>query len=341
MLVARPTSILILAAWSLVAGGATLPAATAAKAQSSEAFGYQLGEERRYILEPDEALRPGEGGMWRIRFDDVVGEGEDLRFIFKLEHERSELIQDMFGGPSGRLQTIRVEAVLTLNAFGFPLRVVMSEQHEVAGERRTESDTRTTVFEFDGERYTKVVRIEGREWNFPIGVAKNRDLDLEGRTGLYAFLPSGLNCMGQPASIGSPRRCAEGDIAFANPGLLSVVIPVLWEEQVNKREFLFFKPAGVGTTPSGLMDMSGFVQRERDTLRNVSRYFDKMTVEFEAYEEGVEMGARKVNAWRVEASGSMRKFWVDDEGRVIKVLLDPHPRTHQDRWIRMLYPSEY
>ena len=341
MFLARPTSILILVAGSLVTGGVTPPAALATKAQYSEAFGYQLGEERRYILEPDTALRPGESGMWRIRFADVEGEGEDLRFIFNLEHERSELIRDMFGGPSGRLQTVHVEAVLTLNAFGFPLRVVMSEQHEVAGERRTESDTRTTIFTFDGERYTKTVRIEGREWRFSISIAKNNDLDLESRTGLYAFLPSALNCMGQPATIGRPRRCPEGDIVFANPGLLSIVIPVLWEEQVNKREFLFFKPAGVGTTPGGLMNMSGWVQRERDALRSISRYFDKMTIEFEAYEEGVEMGVRKVAAWRVEASGSMRKFWVDNEDRVIKVELDPHPRTSQKRWIRMLYPSEY
>ena len=335
------TSILILVAWSLATGGIMPPAAPAIKAQYSEAFGYRLGEERRYILEPDKALRPGEHGMWRIRFEDVDGEGEDLRFIFNLEHERSELIRDMFGGASGRLQTVRVEAVLTLNAFGFPLRVVMSEQHEVAAERRTESDKRFTIFTFDGERYTKAVRIEGREWHFPIGIAKNEDLDLGGLTGLYAFLPSALRCMGQPSPIGRPRRCAEGDIAFANPGLLSIVIPVLWEEQVNKREFLFFKPAGVGTLPAGLMNTSGWARRERDMLRSISRYFDKMTIEFEAYEEGVEMGVRTVSAWRVEAGGSMRKFWVDAENRVIKVELDPHPRTNQKRWIRMLYPSEY
>ena len=341
MFLARPTSILILVIWSLVTGGFAPPSAPAIGAQYSEAFGYQLGEERRYILEPDDALRPGESGMWRIRFEGVDDEGEDLRFIFNLEHERAELIRDMFGGPSGRLQTVRVEAVLTLNAFGFPLRVVMSEHHEVAGERRAESDTRTTIFTFDGERYTKAVRIEGREWRFPINIATNKNLDLEGRTGLYAFLPSGLRCMGQPAAIGRPQSCADGDITFANPGLLSIVIPVVWEEQVNKREFLFFKPAGVGTMPAGLMDMSGWVQRERDALRSISRYFDKMTIEFEAYEEGVEMGARTVSAWRVEASGSMRKFWVDAEDRVIRVELEPHPRTHRDRWIRMLYPSEY
>ncbi len=341
MFLARPTPILTLVIWSLVTGGATPPAAPVTKAQYSEVFGYQLGEERHYILEPDKALRPGEHGMWSIRFADVAGEGEDLRFIFNLEHERSELIRDMFGGLSGRLQTIRVESVLTLNAFGFPLRVVMSEQHEVAGERRTESDMRTTIFTFDGERYTKAVRIEGREWRFPISIAKNKDLNLESRTGLYTFLPSALRCMGQPAMIGRPRRCEEGDITFANPGLLSIVIPVLREEKVNKREFLFFKPAGVGTMPAGLMDMSGWVRRERDTQRSISRYFDKMTIEFEAYEEGVEMGVRTVSAWRVEASGSMRKFWVDAEDRVIKVELDPHPRTNQKRWIRMLYPSEY
>jgi len=313
----------------------------AGASQYREAFGYELGEERRYVLEPQDSLRSGESASWSIRLDDISGEGEDIKMVFALEHERTEPIGDMFGGLGARLQVVDVESRVTLNRFGFPLRVVMSERHDLSGETGSQSDIRTTIFTFDGERYVKKVRLNGREWKFTINVANHDDLDREARSGMYLFLPSALTCLGRRGEAGRPAYCADGEPAFANPGLLSIVLPVMWEEQVNKKKFLFFVPSGIGTTPAGLYNMSRWTQLERDQLRNLTRYYRKIDIEFEEFVEAVEVGPRTVDVWKFDASGAMRAIYTDADGVVLKVDIDPHPVTNGKRWIRLLYPSEY
>jgi hypothetical protein len=313
----------------------------AAVRQYREAFGYAVGEERRYVLEPQTSLRAGESAWWSIRLDDVYGDGDNVKVIFVISHQRSEIIRDLFGGASGRMQVVDVESTITMNRFGFPEKVVIDEQHDLSGETGSQSDLRTTTFTFDGERYVKHVRLEGRDWDFNIAVANHDDLDKEARTGMYAYLPSALNCLGRRGEPGRPRRCADGEIAFANPGLLSVALPVMWEQQVNERDFLFFTPMGVGTSSGGLFNMSAWVRYERDQLGNLTRYYQDIEIEFKEYVEEIEIGPRTVDAWKFDGSRDMREFFTDGSGKVLKVELDPHPVTRGKRWIRLLYPSEY
>jgi len=329
----------------LVAGSASagyLPAPPlSAASQYDRAFGYEVGEERRYVLEPQKSLRAGESAWWSIILEKIEGEGDDVKMIFQLEHERTEVIRDIFGGPSGRMQVVEVNGRLTVNRFGFPERLVITEQHDVGGEYGSESEIRTTLFTFDGERFVKQVRINGREWKFNIAIASHDDLDLEVPVGLYAYLPTALRCLGVRGEAGRPARCSGGDPAFANPGLLSLALPVMWEEQVNKKKFLFFTPSGVGTMPGGLMDMNRLMRLERDQMRNFTRYYDRTDFEVKDFVEGVEVGPRHVDAWMLDGSGEMRQVYTDAEGKVLKVLIDPHPVTSGERWIRLLYPSEY
>jgi len=328
----------------IAAAGDAPPAATGpsqASRQYRDAFGYTIGEERRYVLEPERSLRSGESAWWSIVLADIRGEGDRLEIDFDLEHQRTEVYRDVFSGPSGRLQTITADSRVTMNRFGFPERVVLNEQHDVSGETGSLSDARTTVFTFDGERYVKQVRIDGHEWTFNIAIASHRGLDLAAQTGLYLFMPSALRCLGHQGVPGRPARCNDGEIAFANPGLLSVALPVLWEEQVNEKELLFFKPDGVGTTPSGLMNMGDWVRRERDQLGSITRYFGRAKLEFREYVEQIEVGPRTVGGWKVDAGGSMRELYTDGNGTVLRVEIDPHPVTNGRRWIRLLYPSEY
>ena len=339
--VAFVTGLLLLTGTSSSQPLRTDPAGQAARPQSvEEAFGFKIGEERRYVLEPKKSLRGGEEAWWTIRLDGIEGEGEALRIIFELEHQRDEITTGNLFAINGQMQSVRVEGRLTVNRFGFPERLVMQEQHHLAGELGGQSEIRTTIFRFDGEQYVKQVRIGGREWSFEIPIATNDNLDLAGHTGLYLFMPSALNCLGGRSRPGQPRQCSEGEVAFANPGLLSIVLPIFWEEQVNEREFFFFRPRGVGTVSTLFMNMGSWARSERDQLRNLSRYYERTRFEFEEYVE-VEIGSRTVDAWQLDASGSMREFWVDNDGTVLKLLLDPHPYTRGERWIRLLYPSEY
>lgn len=321
----------------VLAGDRAAPTA----AQYDRAFGYQVGEQRRYALEPLRSLRPGESASWSIVLAGIEGEGEALRAVFELRHERTEVIRDIFGGPSGRTQVVDVNGRLTVNRFGFPERLVIEEQSDVGGEGGSQSELRTTVFGFDGERFVKQVRINGREWNFNISIAKHDDLDLRVPSGLYAYVPTALRCLGVPGEPGRPSRCEGGDPAFANPGLLSLALPIMWEEQVNEREFLFFTPTGVGTLPGGLMDMNRLMRRERDQLANYTRYYDIKKLTVKEFVPAAEIGPRSIDAWKIDGSGEMREVWAEADGKVLKVSIDPDPVTHGERWIRLLFPSEY
>ena len=315
--------------------------ALAAGTELRNAFGYKIGEERRYVLEPADSLPAGDSAWWSIVLRDIQGAGDDTRIIFDIEHERTEIIHDIFGGVNGRMQMVKVGGRLTVNRFGFPERLTISEKHDLYGEVRSGSDTRTTLFFFDGERFVKQVRINGVEWAFNIAIANHDDLDLGGPTGLYAYVPTALHCLGARSEPGRPARCPNGDPAFANPGLLSLALPVMWEEQVNEKKFLFFMPSGFGTVPGGLMDMNRLKALERDQIGNYTRYYRKTDLKIKEHVQDVEIGPRFVDAWLLDGSGSMRDFYIQPDGKVLKVLIDAHPRTHGERWIRLLFPSEY
>ena len=53
-------------------------------AQLRSVFGYEIGEERRYVLEPTRSLRAGDSAWWSIVLDDIQGTGDDISIIFDL-----------------------------------------------------------------------------------------------------------------------------------------------------------------------------------------------------------------------------------------------------------------
>ena len=306
------------------------------------AFGYRVGEERRYILGPEDAVRRGEIGSWVIRLDDIEGEGEDFKAIFSLSHERSTTYMDLLSAGSADIFFIRVETVLTVNAYGFPLKVVITEQQDL-GERAIESDLRTSVYTFNGEGYTKQVRLSGRSWEFDVHISSYRYLDLEVPRGIFMYLPTGLRCLGLRTNTieYDPFEYREGcdwsDPAMGNPGLLSFVIPELWETEEAKKEFLFFTPVTMGTRPAGLINQGQWLRQERDRIRNTNRYWEKSTLEVKELVE-IEVGPRTLEAWKMDLWNDV---YVDRYGKVLRIDLDSNPQYSKDRWIRLQFASEY
>lgn len=309
---------------------------------SRRAFGYRVGEERRYTIGPEDALRRGEIGFWSIRLDDIEGEGEDFKAIFSLSHERSTTYMDMLSQGGADIFFVRVETVLTVNAYGFPLKVVITEQQDL-GERAIQSDLRTSIYTFDGERYQKEVRLSGRNWDFDVHIARHRDLDVEVPRGVFLYLPTGLRCLGLRTNTieYDPFEYREGcdwsDPAMGNPGLLSFVIPELWETEKAEKEFLFFTPVTMGTRPAGLINQGQWLRQERDRISNTDRYWEKAKLEVKELVE-IEIGPRKLEAWKMDLWNDV---YVDRYGKVLRVDLDPNPQYSKDRWIRIQFASEY
>jgi len=326
--------------------GITAPGGAEEAASTSQglrrAFGYRVGEERRHTIGPEDALRRGEVGFWSIRLDEIEGEGEDFRATFVMNHQRSTTYMDMLSAGRADIFTVHVDTILTVNAYGFPLKLVINEQQDL-GERAVQSDLRTSIYEFDGEEYTKRVRLSGRSWDFDIHIASHDDLDLDVPRGLFLYLPTGLRCLGMRSNTieYDPFEYREGcdwsDPAIGNPGLISLVMPELWETEKGEKEFLFFTPVTMGTRPAGLINQGEWLRMERDRLRNIDRYWEKAKLEIKELVE-IEVGPRTLEAWKIDLWNDV---YVDRNGKVLRVDLDPNPQYSMDRWIRLQFASEY
>jgi hypothetical protein len=299
------------------AAGSSVAAGPGGLQAPDRAFGYFVGEERRYILGPHDSLLDGEGRDWRIRLDRIEGDAEDFVAVFTLEFE------DRMPGIShqGSQEVyFRVDGELKVNRFGFPLELRYTEGEEQSGEAPWRGEPRTTAYAYDAEeeRYNKSVEVPDQELSYTIPVARHSDLDLSAPRGLFLYLPA-----------------SEGDSALANPGLLSLALPALVDGALPNTPLLLLAPSSTPRFPD-----ADWIIAERNGRTSVRRNYE--TTEIRMVEQAsVELGDRTVPAWRLELRRFHGAVYVDDGGQVLRIDINRHPRTSAPRWIRLLHPTEY
>ncbi len=277
-------------------------------------LGFERGEERRYVIAPDGAMRDGEWATWSTRLDRV--ETVDGRSIGVFELTHAESRQGLnFGGTMQVVWNYRGEA--RINEFGFPEEVRFSMYEEHVGESPWRGVLMSAAYVLDGDEYIKTVRVPDQEWRFTFGIATHNDLDLDVPTGMFLFRPqaSGIDFFMNPALLG-----------FAVPDL----VPDTWKQRV-----LFFGPTYPVRFPG-----AGYARRERDRLAAIRRYYAKRTLEAKEWSE-LEIGGRMLNVRKIDVTGTARAGFIDEFGRIVRMDLDPDSITRKDRYIRLLFPSEY
>jgi len=294
---------------------ATAPAPSLLPATAPQSMrGFQVGEQRRYVLGPPEALRSGESAEWHITLHHIDGDAADRVAVFDLEYTRRE--------PFGPLREPRVTrslwAELSVNGAGFPLKVVVGERIEM-GEIITD-------YVYEGGRYDKTIRWPETELSVDLRIpGHDADAPLQG---VYAFL----------SQVPDPRFTggrAFNDSIFANPGLLSLMLPLPlplddWEQDITL------------LTP-GMMLIRYPTQEWIRQQRNAAvlrSYFDRNKLRLRDVEE-VEIAGESVLARRFEIEGPFRGGYVDALGRVLLLEHDPGGGMERPQHIRMLGPSEY
>ncbi len=277
-------------------------------------LGFEIGEERRYVIAPDGAMRDGESATWGTRLDRVeTAEGRSIG-VFELTHSVSRQGLSLAGTMQVRWN-YRGEA--RINEFGFPEEVRFSMYEEHIGEAPWRGVLMSATYTLDGNDYIKTVRVPDQEWQFKFGVATHNDLDLDVPSGMFLFRPQ-----------------AAGIDFFMNPSLLGFAVPELvpdtWKQRV-----LFFRPTYPVRFPG-----ARYVTRERNKVAAIRRYYVKRTLEAKEMSE-LEIGGRTLNVRKIDVTGTARAGFVDEFGRVVRIDLDPDPITRRDRYIRLLFPSEY
>ncbi len=361
-------------------------------AQGERFLGFEIGEERRYVLGPEDARGRNERGIWSIRLDEVFQTSGEPEGLFALSHEWAAPppLGDVI---LGQIRNVKSEGFVRVNGHGFPLVIRFRTTRHLDG-MGDEAYTIDFQLDDDHRRYEKRTTVNGERWYQNIPIRHHRTVDFDAPAGLFAFLPSAPGCLDspvrrydqaggaylQPRTAGSPATpqtnmpntlkitdnsdCEES--MFAHLGLLSLAMPVLWEAQ-GEREYLFFTPIGpvgeprIGVSagipgpgvgiplgpgsipqPGGLnrgFGPPGSMGRLEGDPLSASTYHETETLEF-VERVSVQIGGRTTDAWLIEISNHYGPIYVDDDRGVIRIDLSPVPGVPQ-RWIRMLWPSEF
>jgi len=276
-------------------------------------LGYEIGEERRYIIAPDDAMREGESANWSVRLNRVETDKGRSIGVFRLTHVESRWSLNPF--------RVLVEwnyiGEARINEFGFPEVVRFSMYEEHIGENPWRGVLMSAEYKLEGDEYIKTVRVPDQVWEFRFGIATHDDLDLNVPAGMFLFRPQ-----------------STGVDFFMNPALLGFsvpeVLPDTWKHRV-----LFFRPTYPVRYPG-----ARYVARERNRVAAIRRYYDKRTLEAKESSE-LKVGGRTLNVRKIDVTGPVRDVFVDEFGRVVRIDLDRDPITRKDRYIRLLFPSEY
>lgn len=373
-------------------------------AQSGEILGFELEEERHYALGPPDALQRGEAATWMIRLQEVQGSGRDLRATFTLQHTREAPRSLDTPWSSGQVTHVQVDATLIVNAYGAPLELTYTSQRHIydVGDELFQVD-----YTYDRDRYKKRVSLQGVQWDMNIDLIEHANLDATVPIGLFVFAPRALGCMewlvgtviqhrtgtGDTSPRGpvqtadrQGRATVEGaalasgacyehntDPAFANPGLVSLAMPLLWERRGDSELVLFsplrpdlvrgqdmgvpvtFGPI-IPTAPNvpGSNPFSGMIpgldfkalfgaggtDGDKERAKNPARYFFPRRMKL-SDRQRIEVGSRKMEALPMEVAGYGGTVWVDDWGKVVRLDIPPLRYGDPPRWVRLLHESEY
>jgi len=360
--------------------GTPLPVATSAGAaillagpeepQADGAFGYWVGEERRYVLGPPEALVRGVMANWLFRLESVSGEGQNRRATFAFSHVREMGSQGRVDPEVGEILGVTVEGSVTVNMHGFPLelRFTLQEGYYGYGEA-----TFTLRYVYEDGRYEKQVWYEGDMADYPVPVPSYDDLDESVPLGLFLFLPESVGCGIWASEFpGSPPRgsggqdprddCPDSDVAFANPGFLNLALPALWEAG-GKRSVMFLMPTGPEVLPGsrsslGFSNLQGTVRGglankpDWSKARDLRRHYRAVTLTVGGRVR-IAVGRRRMEATRIFLSSStIGAAYTDKDGKILRLDLNPQSFgmtgdgtrmrfSGPELWIRLLFASEY
>lgn len=360
----------------------------AARQVSTTFLGFRLGEERRYVLGPTEELYVGEQAIWSIQLREVLADPPDA--VFELSHVWDRGEPSTRGYAIGTVTRVVSNGELRVNRHGFPVGVRFETERQLAG---LGSEAYTVRYTFEDGNFSKHISVGGRDLDHRVRHLSNDGLDLDAPLGMYPFGARAMGCLRGlppettaqpeylPGALGTGARAAtvpgQGmrwalrvdckEPLFANPGLLSLIMPALWEAGTGELDFVVLTPAGFMGMPgigggAALPGMSATMQSRHFDSQESSHPRTNSDIEHLRYQDRVrvEVGERTRDAWLFDGMDDFRAVYVDDDGVVLRVDLAPDaamtmPRAGnqgiqdssptfndtRELWVRLLFPSEY
>ena len=315
-------------------------------------LGFRLGEEVRYALERESGAN-GPSIQWTLRLEEI--DERAAAGVFDLTY-----IAARRAGAAPWAQAI---AKVVVNAYGFPLEVnFTSEQTTPMG-----AVGYSIEYLYEKDRYRKT--LVG-------GSFKDQDVKLEGYPGISTSVPSGLylytpidaDCAraftGRPQApeaesgsrSGRPEIveiCRGRELIFANPGLLNLTMPALWETGTGALDFFVLAPTGMSRdllmgnpgNPGRGFTIGGFpigaLLGGPNPFEDAEAALQDFRLTAGAAVLQLDLGGRTVDAWRLDVPAPFSAVYVDGNGSIARLDLPEDPATGARVWIRRLRASEY
>ncbi len=337
---------------------ATLVFAPAGQVAEDSFLGFRLGEEVRYALE----WEGGAGGpavQWTLRLEAI--DESAATGVFDLTY-----LDLTRAGGAPRAQAI---AEVVINAYGFPLEVnFTSERTTAAG-----NVGYTIEYLYDEDKYRKELT-GGKFKDQEVKLGDYPGIRTSVPSGLYLYTPIDADCArafavaarrveqgnaGRGATSGGgtdeiEEICRGRELIFANPGLLNLTMPSLWEAGTGTLDFFVLAPTGmrldllmgnpaqrssplaVGGIPIAVL-LGGGPNAFNDAEIAVQDF--RLVAGDDPLQ--LDLGGRTVDVWKLDVPAPFSAVYVDGNGSIARLDLPEDPVTGARAWIRRLRPSEY
>ena len=332
---------------AMVFGGATL----AARQQEQTFLGFRPGDEARYALEQEGERSRDRIVEWSItllRIDESGSVGTfELSYLVVVAGER---LAQAIG-----------EA--RINAHGFPLSARFgSERSTLAG-----SVGYTIEYRFEDREFRKLLvgadldaqhievdDLEGVEASVPSGLYLYNPIDGAcAEAFMEAAPPDDTTTSGGPGNIVIEELCSGRELIFANPGLLDLAIPAMWQAGTGALDFVALAPTGMRldllagpVNPSGGMrvgpiNLAGLLGGGPDPFHDGALAFQPFGLRSGSNLEQIDLGGRLHDVWRLETPAPFADVYVDGAGSIVRLDLPQGLASAGSARIRKLRPSEF
>jgi len=271
-------------------------------APQHDAFGFRLGEQRRYARGPQRIFKAGEFEIWTLRLDEITNARNGMP-LYTFTYGREVSLIDP--GDPGRMDNLRATMSMTVNHYGFPVDI------RYGGNSLEESDT-----DFVNKRGR--LRWLGSAYLFraPEGVEETSfNFSLPEHDSLNRGIPSGV-------------FLSETE----NPALITIPAAIFQAIGVTEMEFLSLRPNRIGRQQVRRRGRRGDPggNRRTDVVRG--------KLEFKGLEE-IDIGGRTYEAIKLDSLDNYEDVYIDNNGKLL--LLEQDFRNWTNAYIRLLHPSEY
>ena len=318
-------------------------------------LGFRQGQELRYAFETEGGRQQDSIVHWSITLQGVNERGSegtfDLGYIAVIAGKKRA----------------QATAQARFNAYGFPLSVnFTSERDTVMG-----AVGYSIEYRFEGDRFRKEL-MDGDFDDQELKLEAYPGVNTSFPRGLYLYTPLDSECIGAFAGLSLNEEsdadsgrgqyrieeiCHGRELIFANPGLLNLTMPALWETGTGTLDFFVLAPTGMrldlltgppSGVPGGGVNIAGF------NLNRMRRLIGLGPSPFNDAEDALQnfglaassdplqldIGGRIVDAWRLDPPTPFSAVYVDGNGSIVRLDLAEEPMTGFRGWIRRLRPSE-